>query len=225
VASQQSYLKAMGVESWVSTRDFASVSVEDSNVQPVCEKQKNEAEWLTLAETVKGCQQCGLCQSRTQTVFGVGDRQADCMVIGEAPGVDEDRQGEPFVGKAGKLLNEMLKAIGLSREQVFIANILKCRPPNNRDPVKQEVASCEKYLQQQIALIQPKVILSVGRISAQNLLKKDVSVGKLRGLNSFPKLNIPVVVTYHPAYLLRTPAQKRAAWSDLKLLQQLLIND
>jgi DNA polymerase len=155
--------------------------------------------------------------TRTQTVFGVGDRRADWLVIGEAPGADEDQQGEPFVGRAGQLLNAMLFAIGLAREQVYIANILKCRPPGNRDPRPEEVVCCEPYLFRQIELIQPKIILAVGRIAAQNLLKTDTPIGKLRGqLHRFGAAGIPVVVTYHPAYLLRSPTEKRKAWDDLQ---------
>ena len=142
--------------------------------------------------------------------------EADWLIIGEAPGAEEDRRGEPFVGRAGKLLDEMLRAAGQSREQVFIANILKCRPPNNRDPHADEAQACRSYLERQIALIKPKIILAVGRIAAQALLESDTPVGKLRG-----KLHhlgdIPLVVTYHPAYLLRSPTQKRKSWEDLCL--------
>ena len=140
--------------------------------------------------------------------------------MGEAPGVDEDFKGEPFVGRAGKLLNAMLFSMGLQRQEVFIANILKCRPPKNRDPKINEVEACEKYLRQQIALIKPKIILALGRIAAQNLLKSDTPIGKMRG-NSYlyPDTNLPVVVTYHPAYLLRSPREKRKVWQDIKFAQ------
>ena len=148
-------------------------------------------------------------------MFGVGNNNAQWMVIGEAPGADEDRQGEPFVGRAGKLLNEMLRAVGLPREDVYIANVLKCRPPNNRDPLPAEVAQCEPYLKRQVELVQPKIILAVGRIAAQNLLQTDITIGKLRG-QQFSYAGIPLVVTYHPAYLLRSPAEKRKAWDDLR---------
>ncbi|MCG7935710.1 MAG: uracil-DNA glycosylase, partial [Candidatus Thiodiazotropha taylori] len=159
----------------------------------------------------------------SQTVFGVGDEQADLLVIGEAPGADEDRQGEPFVGRAGQLLNAMLLAMGFKREAVFIANIVKCRPPDNRDPAAEEALACQNYLLRQIALIQPKLILSVGRISAQNLLQTDIAVGKLRGrVHTFGETNIPLVVTYHPAYLLRSPEQKSKAWQDLQLALSVL---
>ena len=145
------------------------------------------------------------------------------MIVGEAPGADEDRQGEPFVGKAGQLLNEMLRAVGLSREHVYIANILKCRPPSNRDPRSDEVASCMDFLQRQVAMVQPRLILAVGRIAAQNLLDEDQPVGRLRGrIHSFGEQGVPVVVTYHPAYLLRSPGQKRKAWEDLCLARSVV---
>jgi DNA polymerase len=174
-------------------------------------------DWDTLAGKVASCTACGLHATRTQTVFGVGNRQAEWMVIGEAPGADEDKQGEPFVGRAGQLLNAMLRAAGLRREQVYIANILKCRPPDNRDPQADEVACCEPFLTRQIELIQPKLILAVGRIAAHNLLKTDIPLGKLRGrMHHYAPTGTPVVITYHPAYLLRSPGEKRKAWEDLQ---------
>lgn len=173
-------------------------------------------DWEPLREAVAGCRVCGLCGTRTQTVFGVGDRDADLMIVGEAPGADEDRQGEPFVGRAGQLLNLMVAAIGLSRGQVYIANILKCRPPGNRDPRPEEAAACRAYLMRQIELVRPRVILSVGRISAQNLLATDEAVGRLRGRwFEFGPQALPLTVTYHPSYLLRSPEQKAKAWQDL----------
>ena len=176
-----------------------------------------EAQWEGLRAEVLGCTKCGLHSTRTQGVFGVGNRRADWLIIGEAPGAEEDRQGEPFVGRAGKLLNAMLLSLGLPREQVFIANVLKSRPPANRDPRPDEVAACLPYLMRQIALLKPKLMLAVGRIAAQNLLATDVSLGRLRGqVHTFGELNTPLIVTYHPAYLLRTPADKRKAWEDLK---------
>jgi uracil-DNA glycosylase family 4 len=176
------------------------------------------AQWDELRRQVATCTQCSLHSSRTQGVFGVGNPQADWLVIGEAPGAEEDRRGEPFVGRAGQLLDAMLKAIGLSREtNVFIANVLKSRPPGNRDPKPEEVAACLPYLMRQIALLQPRLILAVGRIAAQNLLSTDQSLGRLRGkVYHFGELNTPLIVTYHPAYLLRTPGDKRKAWEDLK---------
>jgi uracil-DNA glycosylase len=174
-------------------------------------------DWGPLRERVAACTACELCKTRTQTVFGVGDLRAEWLVIGEAPGAEEDRQGEPFVGRAGQLLNAMLAAIGLPRETVFIANILKCRPPGNRDPRPEEVARCLPYLHAQIALLKPKVILVVGRIAAQTLLATDAPLARLRGkLHHFGAAHTPLVITYHPAYLLRTPSDKRKAWEDLK---------
>jgi DNA polymerase len=176
-----------------------------------------ETHWESLKAEVLGCRKCTLHATRTQGVFGVGNRRADWLVIGEAPGAEEDRRGEPFVGRAGQLLNAMLKAIGLDREQVFIANVLKSRPPNNRDPKPEEVAACLPYLMRQIALLQPRLMLAVGRIAAQNLLATDMALGRLRGqVHTFGELNTPLIVTYHPAYLLRSPADKRKAWEDLK---------
>jgi len=172
--------------------------------------------WNQLKGAVRQCIACQLHETRKNTVFGVGEEQADWMIIGEAPGADEDRQGEPFVGKAGQLLNNMLLAIGLKREQVYIANILKCRPPNNRDPRPDEVLKCEPFLKRQVELVNPKIILAVGRIAAHNLLKTDTSLSKLRGQKfAYGESQTPVVVTYHPAYLLRSPQDKRKAWQDL----------
>jgi len=174
--------------------------------------------WEALAAAVHGCRRCELCEGRTQAVFGVGDRRARLMIVGEAPGAEEDRQGEPFVGRAGRLLNAMLCAVGLDRERVFIANILKCRPPRNRDPQPAEVAQCMPYLRRQIELISPALILCVGRIAAQNLLATDTPIGRLRGSLHRLETGVPVIVTYHPAYLLRSPGEKRKAWEDLKLV-------
>ncbi|MCP3869310.1 MAG: uracil-DNA glycosylase [Gammaproteobacteria bacterium] len=172
-------------------------------------------DWAGLRDRVKHCEGCDLCKSRKQTVFGVGNQSADIMIIGEAPGVEEDRQGEPFVGRAGQLLTAMLLAMGLQREEVFIANILKCRPPGNRDPRPEEALRCEPFLRRQVKLVKPKVILAVGRVAAQNLLKSQEAVGRMRG-KAFRFDDIPTVVTYHPAYLLRSPQHKSRAWKDLQ---------
>jgi len=179
--------------------------------------------WSALKAEVAVCTKCSLHTTRTQTVFGVGDERADWLVIGEAPGAEEDRRGEPFVGRGGQLLDAMLRGIGLKRgENVYIANILKSRPPNNRDPKPDEVAVCLPYLMRQIALIQPRIILAVGRIAAQNILQTDTPIGRLRGkLHHFGELNTPLIVTYHPAYLLRSPGEKRKAWEDLKFARGL----
>jgi len=179
--------------------------------------------WLALREAVRDCTACELHTGRTQTVFGVGNEAARWMIVGEAPGAEEDRQGEPFVGAAGQLLNEMLRAVGVAREDVFIANILKCRPPGNRDPRPAEVAACASHLAAQIALVAPRLILAVGRIAAQNLLGQDVAIARLRGrAHAYGPAGIPLVVTYHPAYLLRTPSDKRKAWDDLRLAKSLV---
>ena len=175
-------------------------------------------DWEALQRTVSECRQCQLYEGRTQTVFGVGDVNADWMLIGEAPGAEEDRRGEPFVGRAGKLLDAMLQAAGFAREQVFIANILKCRPPNNRDPRPEEVLACSNYLEQQINTVKPKLILALGRVAAQNLLKTETPIGKMRGkLYHYGDPAVPVVVTYHPAYLLRSPREKKKSWQDLQM--------
>lgn len=222
-ATQQYYLNAMGIDYWVR-RSPAVDSAAPSSL-PAADRAVDIAslDWDDLQSAVAGCTRCSLAAGRTQTVFGIGDRNADCMVIGEAPGAEEDRRGEPFVGRAGQLLTAMLFAIGLDRAQVYIANILKCRPPNNRDPHPDEVASCAAYLQRQIALVGPKIIVAVGRIAAQNLLNTDMPIGRMRGRRfSYGTEAIPVVVTYHPAYLLRSPAQKRKAWEDLLLVKSVL---
>lgn len=181
----------------------------------------DDASWLQLEQAVSQCTRCELHRSRTQTVFGIGDRDADLLIIGEAPGRDEDLQGEPFVGRAGQLLNAMLAAIGFQRSQVYIANILKCRPPNNRDPGAEEAAACNSWLQQQIELIQPRVILALGRVAAHNLLNTEKSLGALR-TRQHSYAGIPLIVTYHPAYLLRKPIDKRKSWQDLKRARLLL---
>jgi len=177
--------------------------------------------WPALDAAVAACTACGLCETRTRTVFGVGDRQAEWMLIGEAPGENEDLQGEPFVGQAGKLLDNMLGSLGLARgRNVFIANVLKCRPPGNRNPEAAEVVQCEPFLKRQIALVRPKVIVVLGRFAAQSLLRTTTPIGKLRGtVHSYE--GIPVVVTYHPAYLLRTLTDKARAWEDLCLAREI----
>lgn len=181
-------------------------------------------DWDTLRNTVAGCTRCGLAKTRTQTVFGVGHERAEWFVIGEAPGADEDRLGEPFVGRAGQLLDSMLRAIDVKRGvNAYIGNILRCRPPNNREPTPEEALQCSPFLKRQIALVQPRIILVVGRIAAQNLLQTDTPIGKMRGRSySYGNAGIPVVVTYHPAYLLRSPGEKRKAWADLKFARDVL---
>lgn len=218
------YLEAMGIDVWMS-RASAPVatnptveltSTSDYAVhEPVIFSTPSSA-WAELESEVATCTKCGLCQTRTHTVFGTGNKQAEWMVIGEAPGQHEDEQGKPFVGKAGQLLTEMLRAVGLERDEVFITNILKCRPLGNRDPKPDEAECCVGYLRRQRELIKPKIILAVGRISAQTLLKTDAPIGKLRG-KVHNMDGTPLVVVYHPAYLLRSLLEKRKAWQDLQL--------
>jgi len=195
-------------------------------------------DWPALEAAVAGCTACKLCAGRTHTVFGVGSRQAQWMVVGEAPGENEDRQGKPFVGQAGKLLDHMLAAIGLARSAgedqppdedspaaspagqkpagVYIANVLKCRPPDNRNPLPEEIAQCEPYLRRQVALLRPRIILALGRFAAQTLLQTTEPIGRLRGrVHRYE--GVPVIVSYHPAYLLRALPEKAKAWQDLCL--------
>ncbi|TWO69865.1 uracil-DNA glycosylase [Caenimonas sedimenti] len=197
----------------------------DVQVAPVRQARPGGVEemaWDSLAQTVAACRACKLCDGRRNTVFGVGPQRADWMVIGEAPGENEDLQGEPFVGQAGKLLDNMLAALGLNRRQhVYIANVLKCRPPGNRNPEPDEVAQCEPFLRRQVALVQPRVILAMGRFAVQTLLQTTEPIGKLRGRTHVYN-GVPVIVTYHPAYLLRNLPDKAKAWADLCMAQALL---
>ncbi|NPC55006.1 uracil-DNA glycosylase [Caenimonas soli] len=179
-------------------------------------------EWDALAQAVAQCQACKLCSGRTNTVFGVGDTQADWLIVGDAPGEAEDLQGEPFIGPAGKLLDNMLKALGLDRNnKVYITNVLKCRPPGDRNPEPEELAQCEPFLRRQVQLLQPKIVLAMGRFAVQALLGTTEPIGKLRG-RAHEYLGIPLVVTYHPSYLLRNLPDKAKAWADLCLAQQLV---
>jgi uracil-DNA glycosylase family 4 len=180
------------------------------------------ADWIPLKAAVSSCVKCGLHKTRTQTVFGVGDENADWMLIGEAPGAEEDRLGDPFVGQAGKLLDNMLAALGLSRRSnVYIANVLKCRPPGNRNPAPDEVEKCTPHLLQQIELVRPKLILALGRFAAQTLLASDASIASLRG-RVHRYAGVPLIVTYHPAYLLRTLEDKAKAWEDLVFAKKVM---
>jgi uracil-DNA glycosylase family 4 len=230
------YLAVMGIQAWAirtgplspAVSSAADAELADSRADPEELPASRTTEtlelgWEALQAKVAECVACGqLVDNRTQTVFGVGNREAEWLIIGEAPGADEDRRGEPFVGRAGQLLNAMLVAVGLGREAVYIANIIKCRPPKNRDPSPEEAARCEPYLLRQISLVNPKVILALGRVAAHNLLKTEASLAKLRGRvhsHRFEQADrdIPIVVTYHPAYLLRSPLDKRKTWEDLQL--------
>lgn len=179
-------------------------------------------DWAALREAVVACTACKLCEGRRQTVFGVGNLRAHWMIVGEAPGEQEDRQGEPFVGKSGQLLDNMLRALGLTRgeadpaRQVYIANTIKCRPPGNRNPEPDELAKCEPFLVRQVQLVQPKIIVAMGRFAVHSLLRSTEPIGRLRGrVHTYQ--GVPLIVTYHPAYLLRNPEDKARAWDDLCL--------
>lgn len=214
-AHKLAYLNAMGILAW-QRRDSAL------EITPTPSLEKGGVAWDTLRQCVKDCTACSLSQTRTQTVFGVGNTTAKLMIIGEAPGFYEDQQGEPFVGRAGQLLNSMLQAIGLERNSVYIANILKCRPPNNRDPLPEEVSLCTPFLEKQIRLIKPSLLLAVGRIAAHYLLSTKSSMTQLRGKH-YQYQNIPLIVTFHPAYLLRNPSDKSKAFADLQLVKKFLV--
>lgn len=215
--SRHLYLQALGIQNWhqrVATSATVTTAATPSS-----------SDWDMLQSMVANCIACGLHKTRTQTVFGVGDRNADLMIIGEAPGFNEDQQGEPFVGRAGQLLTAMIKTIGFARNQVYIANILKCRPPNNRDPLAEEVNLCTSFLNQQITLIKPRLLLAVGRIAAHYLLQTKSSLESLRNkTHYYDKSGTPLIVTYHPAYLLRNPADKKKAFTDLQFILRTLRN-
>jgi DNA polymerase len=233
---QRGMLAAMGIRVMASTADNLDVTVEQAAADtpsgvpltpmaspaPHATGAIDQMDWPALRAAVAECRACALCESRKHTVFGVGHEQAHWMIVGEAPGENEDLQGEPFVGAAGQLLDNMLRAVGLTRseappaQQVFIANTLKCRPPRNRNPSPEETAQCAPFLARQIELARPRVILAMGRFAAQALLGSDEPIGKLRG-RVHRWRDIPVVVSYHPAYLLRTLTDKARAWEDLCL--------
>ncbi len=257
-ARRKQYLDTLGIESWLprsqapapsaqtdasasesttikeAVREAKPVSLQNVPMpekfpSPPAAPRKVPTDWEGLKPAVAGCMECKLCKTRTNTVFGVGLQASPLMVVGEGPGADEDAQGEPFVGRAGKLLDEMLKAIGRSRKEqaperaVYIANVVKCRPPGNRDPEADEVEACRPYLDQQIRLVKPRLIVALGRIAAQRLLSTDAPLSKLRGpLYEYGSEHTPLLITYHPAYLLRSPGEKAKSWADLKRVHQLL---
>jgi uracil-DNA glycosylase len=237
-------LKAMGIQSWFSKyapaqdieeppqsvvespESSAQINLnpdETPAVESISVSDAGELNWQQLQQAISECQLCELHTSRSQTVFGMGNASADLMIIGEAPGEDEDRKGEPFVGPSGQLLDAMLKAIGLNREHVFIANVLKCRPPEDRNPHVSEIVCCDAYLQRQIELVQPKLILALGRVAAHHLLVSKEPLGALREKPHHYN-GIPLLVSYHPAYLLRKPIEKRKSWQDLLQVKNVLGN-
>lgn len=225
---RQHYLSAMGIETWRLRDDWLQTDQPPQSqvnarpvemvVVPVTVSQQENVPpgWDELQAAVLSCQGCDLSKGRNRAVFGAGDRAASWMFIAEAPGTEEDQQGEPFVGQSGKLLDAMLSALGLTREQIYLTNVIKCRPPGNRDPDAHEMKCCAPFLQRQIELVQPKIIVLLGRIAAHAVLHTDRALGELRNqVYEYGEKNIPVVVTYHPAYLSRTPHDKHKAWLDL----------
>ncbi len=210
------------LETLALARDFLSreIAYAPASVALMDDRESDADPLTVLGQEARSCQKCGLAQTRTSVVFGSGKTNADLMFVGEAPGADEDRQGLPFVGAAGQLLTRMIEAMGLTREDVYIANIIKCRPPNNRDPKPDEIAECQPYLLQQIDLIAPIIICTLGRFAAQTLLQTTESMGRLRG-KIFEYHGAKLVPTYHPAALLRNAHWKRPAWEDLKLVRKL----
>lgn len=239
-ARRRAYLEAMGIESWALRSSPAASAPEPAIEAALPEEPVEEAEivqargpaaarevpadWNGLRCAVRDCTACELAQTRTQAVFGVGPENAPLMVVGEGPGADEDARGEPFVGRAGKLLDQMLAAIGYSRsENVFIANVVKCRPPGNRDPKPDEAEACRPFLEQQIRLVKPRLIVALGRVAAQRLLASDLPLSKLRSeLHRYGPEQTPLLITYHPAYLLRSPREKAKSWADLKRVARFL---
>ncbi|MCK4841996.1 MAG: uracil-DNA glycosylase [Methylococcales bacterium] len=213
------YLEAMGIDVWISKEQaFVNNAVQINEVpENITEEAGNWTDsWIDLQAEVSECQKCTLCNSRTQTVFGTGNINADWMLISEAPGEQEEQEGLPFVGQASLLLTEMIRAIGLTMDDVYITNIVKCRAESKRDPKMEEIAACHEYIQRQVALVKPKIILAVGRVAAQALLETKEPLADLRGV-VHQLAGISLVVIYHPAYLLRSPLEKRKAWQDLQL--------
>ena len=205
------YFPEMGIDvSWYTKKSTQNISSENNNL-------------TSLDEVVKKCKKCNLHKTRKNTVFGEGDPGSNIMIIGEAPGREEDEVGRPFIGRAGKLLNEFLKSIGLNRDLVFIVNTIKCRPPENRDPEIVEINACSDYLDQQINIIKPKVLVLLGKIAANRLLGEDIPMSELRLKKFFiDKYDIPIIVFYHPAYILRSPSQKKKVWDDLQYLKGII---
>ena len=205
------YFPEMEIDvSWYTKKSTQNISSENNNL-------------ASLDEVVKKCKKCNLHKTRKNTVFGEGDPDSDIMIIGEAPGREEDEVGRPFIGRAGKLLNEFLKSIGLNRDLVFIVNTIKCRPPENRDPEIVEINACSDYLDQQINIIKPKVLVLLGKIAANRLLGEDIPMSELRLKKFFiDKYDIPIIVFYHPAYILRSPSQKKKVWDDLQYLKGII---
>ena len=225
MSRRKSVLAELGVQTWSrKNKPKPATTAIETIAAPSITAVTVPGDWAGLRAAVKDCRACGLCETRTQTVFGVGPESASLMVVGEGPGADEDAQGQPFVGRAGKLLDEMLKAIGHSRAtNTYIANVVKCRPPENREPAEDEAEACRGFLEQQLRLVKPKLILALGRTAAQRLLKTDEALSKLRGpTHTWGESQTPLMITYHPAYLLRSPGEKAKSWEDLKKVHRFL---
>ena len=206
---------------WLDRLDVEEMKPKQDKAPADARVKSKDDSLAKIASEVSECRLCPLCRTRTKTVPGVGNPRARLMFVGEAPGADEDRQGEPFVGKAGQLLTRMIAAMGLKREDVFIANVLKCRPPDNRTPLPAEVEKCEPYLLRQIDMIRPEVICSLGAVASSTLLKTETSISKLRGkFHSYH--DVPLMPTFHPSYLLRNPAAKKDVWEDLQMVMKRL---
>lgn len=204
---------------WIECTRRLLEAQRDMGIREFWVRQEAPDPWKVLRREVEGCRRCGLWRSRRNVVLGAGNTEAGIMFVGEAPGEEEDVRGEPFVGAAGELLTRMIRAIRMEREEVYIANVLKCRPPGNRDPLPEEVEACKPYLLRQIELVRPKVICALGRIAGGALLGRPLPISRLRGRVHFA-LGTKVVVTFHPAALLRNPGWKRGAWEDMKLLRR-----
>ena len=219
----RAHLDAIGIPVWIRREVARVAKPHDPPRAPVAPPVPAATRLASIDAQVRECRKCALHRTRTHTVFGVGRPDAACMFIGEAPGAEEDARGEPFVGRAGKLLDAMLAAIGLTRGDVYIANIVKCRPPRNRDPHTDEIASCSGYLRRQIEAVSPRLLVATGRVAAQSLLSTTKPIGQLRGRTyRFGEDRFPVIVMYHPAYFLRSPLEKRKGWDDLVRLRAML---
>jgi DNA polymerase len=224
------YLQEIGIKVWVERKLITNnnlhspkgTTMATEKLFPLAHPEEiAEMDWTALEKAVEHCQRCELYKTRTHAVFGSGNRQAKLLIIGEAPGMNEDKEGKPFVGRAGQLLTSMLHSIQVNRDEIYIANVLKSRPPNNREPKPEEVAACTPYLLRQIALIQPDLILALGRIASHYLLNTPLPMGQLRGKTFyFGEQKIPLFVTYHPAYLLRAPREKLKAWEDIQRVRE-----
>lgn len=223
--SSSQYLEAMGIETWkLRNQSSSELGTDEEHLkEQVEDNDVSTMDFEQLGQTVSNCQACQLCSSRTNTVFGSGSHNAEIMLVGEAPGEQEDVQGEPFVGRAGKLLTSMIFSLGLERSDIYICNVVKCRPPKNRNPSPQEAQACSAFLLRQIELISPKIIVALGLVSAHLLLDTELPLSRLRGtIYKYKESGVDLIATYHPAYLLRKPTEKAKSWEDLWKIKQLV---